>query len=214
MRLPPSRLTTIHKGHDVDWYSPGQPGDLEEFGVPEGSFVVGFSGNMRPVKGIDVLIRSALLLPPGNIHFLLVGEVRDRRIERLARDAGLPDRMHFTGFRKDASALMGACSLFVMPSVEREGLPRALIEAMSQALPVVVTDVGGMPEVVVDKENGLIVPPRDPESLARAIESFAGDPERCVEFGRRARERIISHFNINATIERTMALYEDVLAKK
>jgi glycosyltransferase involved in cell wall biosynthesis len=213
MRLPPSRLTTIHKGHNVDWYSGDSTPGLAEFGIPENAFVVGFAGNIRPVKGVDVLLRSAHLLPQSSdIHFLLVGEVRQKKIEELARDAGIRDRIHFTGFRKDAPALMEACDLFVMPSLEREGLPRALLEAMALGLPAVVTDVGGMPEVIVDNENGLIVPPSDPQALAEAIECLAHDPKRCAELGEHARERVVTHFNINTTIEQTMALYEDVLA--
>jgi glycosyltransferase involved in cell wall biosynthesis len=213
MRLPSERLVTIYKGHDPSWYSTPSPTSLVEFGVPAGAFVVGFTGNMRPVKGVDVLIRSALHLPVSSpIHFLLVGEVRDRRIERLAADEHIRHRFHFTGFRDDAPALAGACNAFVMPSVEREGLPRSLIEAMAQGIPSVVSNVGGMPELVVDGECGLVVPPREPLALASAFLRLAQDTALRQSIGKHARIRIQTHFNIQSTIEKTIALFREVTA--
>jgi glycosyltransferase involved in cell wall biosynthesis len=204
---------TIHKGHDPAWYSGTPPASLAGFGIPAGATVVGFTGNMRPVKGVDVLIEAARQLPSSPpIHFLLVGEVRDSRIERLARDARVRDRLHFTGFRKDAPALAGACDIFVMPSVEREGLPRSLIEAMAQGVAPVVSDVGGMPELVAKDECGLVVPPRDPQALAQAILALAQDPVRRQAFGRRARVRIETDFHIRHTIEKAIALFREAAA--
>jgi glycosyltransferase involved in cell wall biosynthesis len=213
LRLPPERLVTIHKGHDPAWYAGTPPASLAGFGIPAGATVVGFTGNMRPVKGVDVLIEAARQLPAAPpIHFLLVGEVRDSRIERLARDPRVRDRLHFTGFRKDAPALAGACDIFVMPSVEREGLPRSLIEAMAQGVAPVVSDVGGMPELVVKDECGLVVPPRDPQALAQAILALAQDPVRRQAFGRRARVRIETDFHIRRTIEKAIALFREAAA--
>lgn len=213
LRISPSRLVTIYKGHDISWYANQSAPTLSGFGIPENAFVVGFTGSMRPVKGVDVLIQSALHLPEHlKIHFLLVGEVRDRKIKRLARNEKIGHLIHFTGFREDASALAGACNVFVMPSIGREGLPRAVIEAMAQGIPAIVTNVGGMPEIVVNQENGLIVPPRDPQALACAISYFASTPSRCRVFGEHARERIRTHFNIQTTIKQTIELYEEVMS--
>jgi len=207
----PSRLATIYKGHDISWYSGYDPQRLSDFGIPEDAFVVGFAGNMRPVKGIDVLIHAALRLPETcRIHFLLVGNVIDRKITRLARHDRIRRLIHFTGYREDAPALAGACSVFVMPSVKREGLPRALMEAMAQGVPAIVSNVGGMPEVVIDGQNGLVVPARDPDALAKAILRFAADPPLCKVFGERAQQRIGEHFNIRTTIEQTIALFRQV----
>lgn len=215
MRIPPSRLATIYKGHDVSWYGDGEPPSLSEFGIPSEAFIVGFTGDMRPVKGVDVLIQSALHLREfPKIHFLLIGQVRDRKIEKLAREEKIRDMIHFTGFRKDAPALMRAANVFVMPSIGREGLPRGVIEAMSQRVPAIVSDVGGMPELVKDNECGLVVPPGDPEALANAIRFFAEDPARAKEFGDRAYERIKNHFNIQTTIKETIELYKEVISNQ
>lgn len=212
LNIPPSRLVTIYKGHDISWYTGHKAPELSKFGIPPDAFIVGFTGSMRPVKGVDVLIQSALHLPEHlKIHFLLVGEVHDRKIEKLARNKKIRHMIHLAGFREDAPALAGACNVFVMPSIHREGLPRAVIEAMAQGVPAIATNVGGMPELVVDQENGLIVPPRDPQALARAVLYFAEDPSRCRVFGKHAQERIRTHFNIQTTIKQTIQLYEEVL---
>jgi len=214
MGLPSERLAQIYKGHDVSWYDNGPRVDLSAFGVSPEDFVVGFVGNMRPVKGVDVLLRSALLFQEEErIHFLLVGNVHHRKILRLVEDPRIRARVHLTGFRTDAVALAGACDVFVMPSVEREGLLRAVIEAMAQRVPPVVSDVGGMPEVVVNGHCGFVVPPRDPWALAEAISVLYRHPEKRRVFGERARERLEDHFNIRETIRRMIDLLEQVNAE-
>ena len=100
--------------------------------------------------------------------------------------------------------MAGAFDVFVMPSLEREGLPRAVIEAMAQGIPAFVTDVGGMPEIVVNGECGLVVPPNDPEALSQAIISLAKDTSLCRRFSDNASMRIRDHFNIQATIRETV----------
>jgi glycosyltransferase involved in cell wall biosynthesis len=214
MGIPGDRLTTIYKGHDTAWYAGGPPPDLAEFGIGPGAFVVGFTGNIRPVKGVDVLLRAlARVPPPLGVHVLLVGEVRDRRIRRLASDPAIRAAVHLAGFRRNAAALAGACDAFVMPSVSREGLPRAVIEAMAQGVPPIVSDVGGMPELVVDGECGLVVPPRDPDALAQAIGTLAGNRDRAGTIGRKAQDRIRTHFNIETTIARTLEVFDEVAGR-
>ena len=207
MGIPESRLVTIYKGHDPNWYEADTPPPLAEFGIPEDAFTVCFVGNMRPVKGAEVLLDAAERLPaPHNIHILMVGEVRDRRVQRRIDSGRLPGFVHFIGFREDASALTGACDAFVMPSVAREGLPRAVLEAMIQGVPAIVSDVGGMPELVIDGESGIVVPPRDAGRLAEAITTLRSDTDRRDRLGTAAKQRIRTHFNIRDTIERTIAL--------
>ena len=131
MGIPRKRLARIYKGHDIKWYTTQKVSDLQGFGVPPSAIVIGFAGSIRPVKGIDVLIKAAEALTDlPHVHFLVVGEVRDRNITAMVDNSTLGARWHFTGFREDAAALMGACDIFVMPSLSREGFPRAVVEAM------------------------------------------------------------------------------------
>ncbi len=214
-RLLEGRVVTIYKGHDLSWYT-ATPGDLGEFGIPAGAFVVICVTNVRPRKGVEVLVESARYLPAEvDVHFLLVGNATDG--EKLAGAiAASPRRDHFhvAGYRRDAAALNAACDVSVLPSVKREGLPKTVIEAMAYARTPVVTDSGGSPELVVDGESGLVVPPGDPRALAEAITRLYRDREACREMGRRARELIDTEFRIEDTISNTREFYYQLLGER
>ena len=208
--LPPGRLVTVYKGHDPEWYVQERRADLAAFGIPAGSFVVCFTGNIRPVKGVDALLDAFLLIPPAsNARLLLVGENRDHRVRRMLDMAGVKERCIWLGYRRDASAIAGAAHAFVMPSVEREGLSRAVIEAMAQGVPPIVTNVGGMPELVEHNVSGIVIPPRDPEAIASAIIALEKDPALRERLGREAARRIAGLFHIRRTIASMMALFQD-----
>lgn len=176
MHLPEAKLETIFKGFEVDWYKPAERSTLAEFGIPKEAIVVGFAGDMRPIKGVDILIRAMDRLSDATqVHLLLVGQVRDKKVESLAARSKMRERIHFTGFKENAASLMGACNIFVMPSLGREGITKAVVEAMAQGVPAIVSNAGGLPEIVVHNECGLVVPSGDPEALTRAIIALASD---------------------------------------
>lgn len=210
--IEPGKLIRIHKGHRLDWYSPASRGAMKEFGIPEDAFVVGCSARMRARKGLDVLLEAAKRLGGHRVHFLLVGEVTDRKVLQLADGPDIRTQVHLAGFRKDAAALMGACDAFVMPSLRREGLPRAVIEAMAQGVPAVVTDVGGMPEIVVKGESGFVVAAGSADALATALRALQSDSALRSRMGAEARKRVETAFNIETTIGQTVAVYDDVLS--
>jgi glycosyltransferase involved in cell wall biosynthesis len=211
-RLPEKKFVTIYKGHSLDWYRHKTPFDWSEFGIERDALTVGTVASMRPRKGVSVLIEAFNQLPEHPpVHLVLVGEVKDNKIVKAYENSPRKDRIHLTGFRKDATRISGGLDVFVLPSLKREGLGRSLIEAMAQSVPAVVTDVGGSPEVVVHGQCGFIVPPREPETLFRAIAKLLTKPHLRAEFGANARERINRHFNIETTISKTHLLYREVL---
>jgi len=136
-----------------------------------------------PIKGMSYLIRAMAHVKGGSL--VIIGDGPERRkLELLSRHLELSDRVFFIGWISDPSRIfdhLKQATVFVLPSLS-EGRPRVLIEAMSCGLPVVATDVGGVPEVVVDGVNGLLVPPRDEKALAEAIEYVFND----IDFQRRA----------------------------
>ncbi len=206
-----SKLSVIYKGHDPEWYEAAERSRLAEFGIPDDAFVVGCIANVRPVKGIEHLIRAWDLLPPGNnAHLLLIGEVREQGIQRLLDTAPHRERLHAVGVRSDAAALQGACNLAAMVSIEREGLPRAILEGQALGVPALVTRVGGMPEIVTDGVNGFVVEPRDAAAIAAAITRASSDPAALAEMRDRSLETCTGEFSINMTIERTLAMYEEL----
>ena len=98
-----------------------------------------------------------------------------------------------------------------MPSTKREGLARAIIEAMAYRVPPVVTNAGGSPELVVDGVSGFVVPPRDAQGLAKAIEKLYRDADLRRRMGEAARERIATDFRNEDTVRKTIALYEELV---
>lgn len=211
-KLPERKFVTIYKGHDIHWYDKKLRYDWAQLGLPHNAIVIGCVANMRPRKGVDVLIRAFESLPQNlPLHLVLVGEVRDHKTLRAYEQSKVQGKIHFTGFRSDASSLAGAFDLFVMPSLRREGLPRSLLEAMAQGVPAVVTDVGGNPEVVEDYRNGRIIPPGDPKKLTEAIDFMVSDPNRLREYGHSAQEHIRRNFNVKDTISKTLGVYRELV---
>lgn len=143
----------------------------------------------------------------------IVGDGRLREpTERAIVDAGLAPRTHFLGLRKDVAALLSASDVVVHSSV-REGLPLVVLETLSVGSPLVATAVGGVPEVVRDGENGLLVPPSNPEALARAVEATLADPDAArlrAEAGRRA----VEPFSATHRLEEQHALYLRLLRRR
>ena len=142
--------------------------------------------NLREEKGYDVLLEAARRIRGRApcVHFASVGwgPLQDRLAQE--RDAlGLADTVTFLGRRPDVLELMVGADLFVLPS-HQEGLPVALMEAMSVGLPVVASQIGGVPDVVTDGIEGILVPPGRPDALAEAVTSLAADEDRRQGMGR------------------------------
>lgn len=211
-RLPPGRLVTIHKGHDLSWYQ-DRPVDLAPFGVPADAFVVGCVANWRPRKGIEVLIRACgLLADTIPLHLVLVGDrMPNASLAKAMAGRLTPDRVHFAGHRLDAPAVAAAFDVAVLPALKREGLPRTVIEAMAYGVASIASAVGGVAEIIEDGVSGIIVPPGDAQALAEAIARLHDDAGLCEALGRRGKERIRTQFRIEDTIEKTAALYQSLV---
>jgi glycosyltransferase involved in cell wall biosynthesis len=210
--INPERVISIYKGHDVRWYQ-SPPADLSEFNLAHGSFIIGFAGRDRPHKGVNVLIDSLRWLPERMpIHLFLMGKLEaNKRINKLINNSPYKEKIHLLKYREDAPSIAAACDAFVMPSTKREGLSRAIIEAMSCGTTPIVTDVGGLPELVINNQSGLIIPPKDSKAIAEAIMSLCNDPERNRMMGKNAKKRIETHFNIKKTIAETKEMFEKLV---
>ena len=189
-RRHPERVVTVYKGHDLDWYQ-GKAASLAGLGVPRDAFVLGCVANNRPRKGVPVLLAAMHLLPAEKpIHLLLIGGGMDSpEIRKLIAAAPWPERIHVTGHRSDAPALIAACHASVLPALKREGLPKTVIESMVARVTPIVTDTGGNAELVADGVCGRVVPPGDAASLAQAIEWLHDNPTERALMGGRHRSR-------------------------
>ncbi len=212
VRLDPHRLVTIHKGHVTDKYRHVADIDLQQYGVPKGYQVVGFCGAMRPRKGIDVLVKAFGAMQRENVALLLVGELRDEKAKQAIATSNKKELIFTTGKVPQQAALSinGAIDVATMPSIKREGLPRALIEAMGQGTPAVVTRVGGSPELVEHQRSGMVVEPGDVAAFAAALDTVL-EEQTCRQMGQSAQQRIQNHFDVRETIEQNWVLYKELL---
>ena len=142
---------------------------------------------------------------------MLVGRMDAKKLTLRIEKSPVRDRIHRVGFVSNAPEFSAACDVFCLPSTKREGLPRAVIEAMAYRVPPVVTDSGGSPELVVDGESGIVVPPMNAQALADAIEKLYRDDDLRRRMGEAARERIATAFRNEDTVKKTIALYEELV---
>ena len=175
--------------------------------------VVGVVGRLVPQKAPLVFVRAAkrVAAQAPNVLFVWVGSgPLQARVESQARKEGVPLRL--LGHREDVWEVMRAFDVFVLPS-QYEGLPFALLEAMALSLPVVVTNVVGIRDVVKDQASGLIVPANAPAAMASAVLSLFRDPQRAGALAATARKKVITEFAVEQMLDRHQALYEEVCAR-
>lgn len=205
---PAGRVEVVPNGIDVTEATPRRPE-----GVPAGAQVLLLVGRLAAVKGQRELIGALPSLPEAVA--VLVGlelEGDATFVSGLKQEAarlGVADRVLLTGYRADVPELLAGADIFVLPSYA-EGLPVTILEAMAQARPVVATSVGGTPELVVDGETGVLVPPGDVDALSRALAHLLADPDRRRALGEAGRRRVLERFSARAAAERVLAVYAEV----
>jgi glycosyltransferase involved in cell wall biosynthesis len=173
--------------------------------------VVGTVGNFTAKKDHATLVQALSALP-ADVRLVLVGlGPLEADLRALVAREGLAEQVTFAGSRDDVAALLPAFDVFALSS-RYEGLPIALLEAMAAGRPCVATSVGGVPEVITDGEDGVLVPPDDPAALAAALTALLDDPARRTELGRRAAARA-EDFRLDAAVARIEAVYDRVLAR-
>jgi glycosyltransferase involved in cell wall biosynthesis len=184
----------------------------QALGVPQGTRLVGTVTRLRVEKGTEHLVRAApaVLARWPDALFVIAGDgPLANELKRLGRELGVAERVRFLGFRSDVPALLAALDVLVIPSLT-EGFPLSLVEAMAAGVPVVATRVGGVPEVATDGHNVLLVPPADPEALARRTLEILERPELADRLARAGRETA-ARFGTDAAVARVEALYRSLV---
>jgi glycosyltransferase involved in cell wall biosynthesis len=210
------RISVVHDGIDVDRIGRIAPTSVhQEFWLPHGVPVLVNIGALVDHKGqrylLDALPLAMRRIP--DLHLVILGEGELRRpLEQQVQRLHLERAVRMPGFRSDVLALARSADLFVMSSVT-EGLGSTVLDAMAMGLAVVGTRAGGIPEAVVDGETGLLVPVADPPALADAIVSLMNDPARRARFGDAGRQRVARHFTVDHLVERTFAVYQEVVSR-
>lgn len=213
--VPPHLGEVIHNGVPFPDEEPANKSMTFE-GVDPNARLIGAVGNIRPAKDYHTLLRAAHLvcLAHPNVHFVIVGGGQGGLFQdllRLRRELGVEGRVHFLGFHPDVPSVLKALEIFVSSSAT-EGLPLASVEAMGMGKPVVLTNCGGVPEVVEDGRSGILVPVRNPQALAQGVLSLLGNPELARRLGAAARARAHAKFSLMSMLDRYTALYRTLLA--
>jgi glycosyltransferase involved in cell wall biosynthesis len=213
-----SQYAILRSGIDLSLYDP--TGATREqarraLGVEPGVVLVGSIANFKPQKGPLDFVEAARLASASDprLRFVVAGDGEMRPdVERAIARANLQGVVRLLGWREDVPQLLAAMDLFLLTSLF-EGLPRAVLQAMAASVPVVVTDTGGVSEVITDGESGRLVAPGDPAAAAEAVVALAADLESRGRLAREARSRLGTEFDIRLMVHDLEDLYDEVLSR-
>lgn len=215
--IPEKKIEVIYNGIDVRRFRPNHEirnQTRRDLGVAADETVVIHVARLDPLKDHMSAVRALGVLKdtPG-IKLLIVGEGHENEnIEAEIRRLGLQERVSMLGLRNDIPNLLNAADVCLLTS-RSEGIPLTLAEAMATELPVVATEVGGVPEIVKDGETGFLCDAGDAKSLASCISKFCLSPEQRAAFGQAGRKRIIEHFNADAMHKQYQTKYRQMATR-
>lgn len=206
-----AKTQTVYNGVDPSAF-PSQPHRQkvrQELGITQGPVLVTI-GRLTEQKGHRYLLQALPDLletwPQLCCVFVGEGELHDA-LHRLAIDLGVERACRFVGVREDIADILAAADLFVLPSLS-EGFPFVLLEALAMGRPVVASRVNGVPELIDDHKTGLLVPPRDPQALARAIRDMLKDPAAASKLGADGRALVQERFTVDRMVANTTAIFD------
>ncbi len=213
------RIRIIHNGTDCDKFRPDSPDSPDPalrraLGISEDARVVVTVASLKPIKNLALLIEAAATVRgdcAGDVHLLIVGDGPLRgELEDQARRLGLEGHVTFAGIRDDVEELLRIGDVFALSSLS-EASPNSVLEAMATALPVVVTDVGCLREMVRDGENGAVVPSGDARAMAAALVGYLGAPDLAVAAGEKGRRIVLEQFSMETMCAERETTFAEVL---
>lgn len=212
--FPAEKVLNIPTGIDFSTFVPrfSRQESRSALGVGDGVFVVLTVAVIRGVKRHDVALRAFKLLHGqyANSLFLIAGEGPMRReMEQLSAELGLADSVRFLGHRTDIADLLHASDVMLLTS-RSEAQSQALTQSIGLGVPVVATAVGGVPEVVLHEQTGLLVPPDDPSATAEALLRIANDPAFAKSLGELGKQHALRHYSLTAMLDKTEAVYQEL----
>jgi glycosyltransferase involved in cell wall biosynthesis len=217
--IPESKLRLVRNGIDIadfSWQMIARDGARDALGLPSTAIVISAVANLHVYKGHVDLLRALHSVRRAMPDWILLAVGRNidgnqARLEALAEELGIRRHVRFLGQRTDVPTILSAADIHVSCS-HTEGLPNNILEAMCAHLPVVATAVGGVSELVVDHQTGMLVPPHQPIKLGQAILALAGAEAERHRMGALGRMRVASHFAIDRSVDAWARLYAEVAA--
>jgi glycosyltransferase involved in cell wall biosynthesis len=215
--ISPEKLVTIPYGVDLQKYNLNPASEKrKELGVSSGTILFGTVARLHKQKGHVYLIKAVkdVVKEIPNVKFVFIGdgELREE-LEEQVNKFKIADKFLFLGFRYDVDELLKTIDVFVLPSLY-EGLPNVILEAMACGQPVIATSVDGSPEAIENNVTGILVPPRDPESLKHAISHLAKNKNLRESMGKEGRHRVEKYFSLRGQLEKFENMYDQFFLKK
>lgn len=218
LKINPSKTIVIYNGADEEKFISTENSALKErLGIQTTEAVVGTVSSLYRHKGHEYLLQAVPLVLDvfPSTKFLIVGDGPLRKkLEDQAKGLNIEAHLVFTGRRKDIPDLLSTMDIFVLPSCSREGLGISIIEAMASGKPVVGTKIGGIAEVVDHEQTGYLVPPQNPDALAKAIVNLLQSPQRAKEMGRRGRRKFEERFTRRKMLAEVEDLYLSLMKQR
>lgn len=216
-RMDAGRIVSIPAGIDVNRFVPAadRGAARRALGLAQGDFVVGIVSVLRSWKGHQDLLEAVDRLARAGVpaKLVIVGAgPREKNIRQRIAELGLGDRVHMTGHRADVPRYIAAMDCMALPSTANEATSQVLPQALAMKVPVVATTVGGLPEVVRDRDTGLLVPPGDPAALAEALAWVHRNPAQAAQMAERGYVHVHASLTFDGMIDRTEAVYRGLLA--
>jgi len=212
--VSPEKITVVHNGIDPE---PPRvdPVSRSSLGIKENETIIGVLSRLTPFKGVAYLINAfkTVLKTHPTVHLVVAGDGSEaNQLKRMARNSGIDSNVHFVGYQTNAQAWLELFDIYALPSLA-EFHSIALLEAMRAQKPIVATDVGGNTESVRHGKEALIVPPKDEEAIAEAINQLIEDQALADTLAKSARERFLSHFTIDHMLNKTEAWLQESAKK-
>lgn len=219
-KATPQSVSTIYNGIELAHFADIDRARerqilLDQFQVPNDAKAITTVAVLREPKGIQFMIQAmpAILEVHPDTYYFIAGDGahKDALVEEVEK-MGVGQRVIFAGMRKDVPQILSACDLFVLPTLT-EALPTVLAEAMAAGLPIVASAVGGVPEMVSDGENGILVSPANPAELSSACIGLLSDAEKCAALAENGLRIVHEKFNIQTQVEKLKNLYLDFMSR-
>jgi len=213
LNINANKVFVITRGVDTERFKPrnGKDSLRKEFGVKEDDIVILYVGRLDLVKGVNYLLQTAKELIPNykNTKFLIVGD-GSLRGEYEAFAKSFSDNIFFTGFRGDVSELMNISDVFVLPSLS-EGAANVVMEASASGLPVIATEVGEVPQIVLNGKTGILIKPKEVNDLVYALEKLIENPLLSKKMGEIGRKRMEEEYSWEIICKKIENAYQEVI---
>lgn len=206
------KIKVVHNG--LDDFKPLSKKEASETLIrPDKDTMVLFSiSELHKNKGLDVAIRGISQLPSAykeRIIYYIAGEGEERSsLEKIIFESGLSNHVHLLGYAENAKKMLSGADVFLFPS-RNENLPFAVLEAGYVELPIIATSVGGIPEIIEDMKNGILIHPNNSKEIAEAIIYAFEHKEKCKEFGEEIKKTVTNFFNLDKMLSETIKIYQE-----